>query len=278
MDIKKYINKIKSGQVLKPHTITALRKVILNEDFEAFEELLNLVDKSKSISSQMAFKVIYLAPKYLSNAESILKFKKIIDSYDYSATTSVPRNQAISNMANQVILNPHLPIEYKFSFYKQSGQTVDGSKLSSAFLDYSLKEFYTLNLSKTPPGLSQLIFQSLTRKDITSIKELNDLLVKFLNHNKTSQFMSEFNEDLIKSILKFPKVSDFDNNLFLECLNAWNDLINKTQIKFNHNNHHQTKKRLHRLQNEYQSMRELFRNSLSTKGDSLSVLDSFLMG
>lgn len=272
-----------TGEQVYSNDLTYLRKNLTSNNFSYFQKLLKEGDKESfnSPKTQLTRRILSLVPKYFTAGESLEQFKSVLQQ-EALKPTSAPLSKSIQTMAAQIILSDLISPEEKiFFFFNRGQQSVNTDYISLELVEYGVKYFQqqAINFGQQQSyGIYQIIYQALKRKNFTSINELNLLLVHMVKNHNTLNNRDEFNEDFIKEIKKSPHLKSFSNDLFKEVLSGWQILINTTQIRYDYNNHHQTKKRLERLKAEYFVLREQFREILSTRNDAQSQLDAFLMG
>lgn len=274
------LDQVKANLDFSSGTLTHLRKTIINRDWDTFEELFTLA-LSSSEYSHVAKSIVTIAPRYLSNQENITKFQKYIDYLQVGKKSSESR--LVLQMSSVIMNNPHLPALYKFKILEISMiSTACLEKLTTKCLDVILEEFAKVVDDAFFPnpytGMFQIIFEALGRKDFQSHASLSHCLQSYLAFNRSTPNERYLNEDFIKRMVKSPILHSLSNDVLNEALTCWKQLESDTAQKFLHNQHHQTKKRLTRLQDSYLIMKDLFRNSLENRSDMLSKLDSLLMG
>jgi hypothetical protein len=273
--MEKLVAKIVNNLELKPFELTLLRKKLLTEDFKFVITLLDLSTKN----NYWALRVLSLAPKYFKNAnpENLEKFKSLLSEFQQQGNNYIYQ-KAFHSMASQILLTSIIPNNLKTIYFTQNIQSLDTDRLADDFVDHTVKFIYDQNYPNLPAGALQIVYQALKRRKIFNVLELNQLLLIHLNYNLKTPGLSEDNEFLVKNINLSPHLPKFDSFLLHKSLESWHDLINKSQMKYDINQHHQTKKRLDRLNQEYQDMRLKFREILGQKDDALSQLDKFLLG
>lgn len=280
MNYSKVLESVKLGEELSSSSYTLIRKKLCNEDFAVFDQLFKIAIGEDSGDIGLAQRIINLSPKYMTKASSIECFEKYINLFKENPKGKI--GSQIYQMSTSIINNKVIPPSYKFEFFLQ-GYPSNGiiEKLNVQELDYFLDQF-ALEINHQWPlnsgCLTSILFESLKRSKISAFKSLNFCLTKQMELCRQNPNERYILEDLIKHILRSNLINHLDNDLFNECLSSWKQLENDTALKFQQNNHHQTKKRLDRLKEGYGLMKDLFRTSLSQRSDVLSQLDSMLMG
>lgn len=280
----KLINKIQEYSLDSEMDLTAmdftfLRKNIFKSDFRNFELFLKWakVSGKTTVQNQIALRVLYLAPKYLENNDNLAKFQSLLGKYRQDPTF---HDRAFRQMAAQILYNKLIKPEEKFFFLERGKIANNPEYLDLEFIEYGIKELVNAPVTQlTMTGSRQIIQQSLSRGSFSGLPELSQVLVRVLNYNLQNPAFNNSNEELLKLIWQSPHVANLSDEVYLIFLKCWQDLVNQSQIKFDHNNHHQTKKRLIKLKDSYVIMRDKFRQIRGTQNDDiLAQLDYFLLG
>jgi hypothetical protein len=263
--------------------LTYLRKNLTLHNFSYFQKFLKEGEKDSfnSPRTQLVWRVLSLAPKYFVAGDSLTNFKEVL-AQEAAKPINAPLNKSIQIMAPQLIMSDMIAPEEKIFLFDRSQQSVNTDFISLELIEYGIKHFQANrhNLLGQPNsyGVYQLVYQALKRKQFKALPELTLFLTEIVKTHNTINNHDEFHEHFIKEIKTSPHLNLFSNDLFKEVLTGWQNLINTTQIRFDYNHHHQTKKRLMRLKDEYLVMRDLFRNILNQRTDPQSQLDALLMG
>lgn len=281
---EKIFNKIwQSNNSVYSNDLTYLRKNLTLHSFNYFQKLLKEGEKDhfKDPRPHLALRVLSLVPKYFVAGNSLNKFKELLKQ-EAEKPINAPLSKSIQIMAPQLIMSELILPNEKIFLFERSTQSVNTDFISLDLIEYGITYFkntrHTHLGQPNSYGVYQLVYQALKRKDFKPLGDLNLLLTEMVKTHNSIQNHDEFHEHFIKEIRTSPHLNSLGNDLFREMLTGWQTLINTTQIRFDYNNHHQTKKRLMRLKDEYMVMRETFRNILSQRTDPQSVLDSFLLG
>lgn len=281
---EKVFNKIwqGSGQNVYSNDLTYLRKNLTLHSFSYFQKLLKEGEKESfnNPRTQLTLRILSLVPKYFVAGDSLNQFK-ILLLQEAQKPNNIALSKSIQIMAAQIIMSDLIAPEEKTFFFNRNQQSVNTDFISLNLIEYGVKYFQNQSsqLGKQQSyGIYQILYQALKRKNFTSLPELNLLLIHMVKNHNTITNHDEFHEHFIKEIKNSPHLKEFGNDLFKEILSGWQVLINTTQIRFDYNHHHQTKKRLERLKAEYFSLRDQFREILSHRTDPQSQLDYLLMG
>ncbi len=274
------IEQVKNQEIFSNKELTDLRKKVINQDFKTFEKLFQLAADNEDYS-HLAKTIVILAPRYLEDQNSIKQFEKYLENLNNHSLSH--QRVLILQMSSFIMNNKKLPAIFKFKILENSQVSYECiRKIPTHQLFEIIKEFErnldTQLLQNPYNGFYQTLIECLERTSRIPDDSLSNCIQKYLEYIINIPNERSLSELVIKAMIKSPNLDNIHNDALNKALECWKYLEQDTYQKYVLNQHHQTKKRLTRLQDSYLIIRDLFRKSLENKDDVMSKLDALLMG